>query len=212
MKISSLKKNRIRTSFVDKNTMVNKTNDVESISSIQTIQNSSQYSSENHLIFYDEFYDNLKELKKEYKKFYHDEQALENAIYNLNSDKDKLLENMKDLILKYNNAIKSLTSFDKAFGTNHSAKIPRILGEYKTKLENLGIYVIGDKGLKLEENVFIKKIQNNENVQDFLFTPAKGLIIKLFAAFKSIKIPKKEALEKKYESANYKGMILDNRT
>lgn len=210
MKVSSLKRDRIRTSFVDRNTSVSKTDAVESISSIKSIQNPTYYSSENHLMFYDQFYDNLKELKKEYKKFYHDEQLLEDAIENF--DKDKLLDSMNDLIAKYNNAIKSLTSFDKIFGTNQVSKIHCILIEYKNKLENLGIYIIDGKELKLEESVFIKKVQNNENVLEFLFEPTKGLILKIFTTFKNIKVPKKEALERIYENTDYTGMILDNKT
>lgn len=210
MKVSSLKRDRIRNSFVDRNTSVSKTDAVESISSIKSIQNPTYYSSENHLMFYDQFYDNLKELKKEYKKFYHDEQLLEDAIESF--DEDKLLDSMKDLIAKYNNAIKSLTSFDKIFGTNQVNKIHYILIEYKAKLENLGIYLVDGKELKLEENVFIKKVQNNENVLEFLFEPTKGLILKIFTTFKNIKIPKKEALENIYENTDYTGMLLDNKT
>lgn len=212
MKVSSLKRDRIRTSFVDRNTSVSKAHAVESISSIKSIQNPTYYSSENHLIFYDQFYDNLKELKKEYKKFYHDEQLLEDAIENFDKDKDKLLSSMKDLIAKYNNSIKSLASFDRVFGTNQVSKIRCILNEYKNKLEDLGIYIVDGDELSLEERIFTQKLLNNENVLEFLFEPTKGLILKIFAAFKNIKIPKKEALERIYENTDYTGMMLDNKT
>jgi hypothetical protein len=210
MKVSSLKKDRIRTSFVDRNTSVNKTDAVKSVSSIPPIKNSAYYSSENHLIFYDQFYENLKELRKEYKRFYHDEQLLENAIENF--DKDKLLDSMKALISNYNNAIKSLTSFDETFGTNQVRKIQGILVDYENKLENLGIYIIEGKELKLNEKNFIRNIENNEHVLEFLFEPTKGIILKLFSAFKNIRIPKRKALEKLYENSNYTGMLLDNKT
>lgn len=212
MKVSSLKKNRIRNNFVERNTNVTNTDAVQSISPIAKLQNSSSYSSENSLLFYEQFYDNLKELKEEYKKFYHDEQILEDAIINFDRDKGELLSNMKDLISKYNNAVNSLSSFDNTFDTNHLKNIQNILNGYKTQLENLGIYVIDEKELKLDEYSFIKKIEQNEDVLGVLFEPAKGLILKLYSSFRNIKIPKKEALEREYNNVSYKGMLLDNKT
>lgn len=212
MKISSVKKARIRTSFVDRNTSVGRTDAVDSITSIKKIQNSSYYSSENHLMIYDDFYDNLKELRDEYKRFYHDEQLLEKAIDNFDTDKDKLLKNMKELIRKYNNAIKSLASFDGAFGTNHVKKIQSLLYDFEKERENLGIHILSSNELKLDEETFVGKIQNNENVLDFLFEPAKGLILKIYYTFRNIKISKKTAIEDKYDGAVYKGMLLDNKT
>lgn len=212
MKVSSVKKSRIRTSFVDRKTTVGKTDAVESISSISRMQNSSYDSSENQSIFYDEFYDNLKELQKEYRKFYHDEQALEDAIKNFDRSRDKLLSNMKELIEKYNNAVRSLASFDMAFKTNNVRSIEDILMEYKDQLKNLGIYVIKDKELELSEAIFIDRIQGNENVLDFLFEPTKGIILKIYAVFRNIKISKKAALERKYDSNDARGMLLDNKT
>lgn len=212
MKISSVKKARIRTGFVDRNTVVGKTDAIESISAIKKMQNSSYHSSENYLMFYDDFYDNLKELKEEYKRFYHDEQLLEKTIDNFNNDKDELPKKMKELILKYNNAIKSLASFDKAFETDHVAKIQKLLVNFQKELENLGIYIIDDKELIFDEKIFINKIQNNENALEFLFEPAKGIILKIYSAFRNIKIPKKTVLERKYDDIAYKGMLLDNKT
>lgn len=212
MKVSSVKRSRIRTNFVDRKITVGKTDAVESISSISGMKNSSYNSSENQLLFYEQFYDNLKELHKEYKKFYHDEQILEDAIENFDKNRDKLLSNMKELIIKYNNAVKSLASFDKAFDTNHVIKIQDILVEYRRKLENLGIYITNHKELNLNETVFIDKIQSNENALDFLFEPTKGIILKIYAIFRNIKISKKNAIERKYNNSTYKGLILDDKS
>lgn len=212
MKVASVKKSRIHTSFVDRKTNVGKTDAIESISSVKRVQNSAYHSSENHLMFYDNFYDNLKELKEEYKKFYHDEQLLEEAIDNLDKDDDELLKNMKELISKYNNAISSLDSFDRTFGSNHVNRIQNLLSEFKDPLSNLGIYIIDDKELALNENTFSEKIKDNENSLGFLFEPTKGLILKIYSAFRNIKIPKKTALESKYDDVIYKGMLLDNKT
>lgn len=212
MKISSVKKDRIRTSFVDRHTIVNKAKAVESISSIKGIKNASYYSSENHLMFYDEFYDNFKELKKEYKKFYHDEQIFKDAIDNFDINRNELLSNMRELIIKYNNAIESLDSFDKAFGTDYVKKIQSILVEFKDKLAKLGINIVEDKNLELKEKLFIEAIETNKNVLDLLFQPTKGVILKIYAAFRNIKISKKSNLEKKYEDSYRAGMLLDDKT
>ncbi|WP_432409326.1 hypothetical protein [Wukongibacter sp. M2B1] len=212
MKVTSVKKSRIQTSFVDRKTNVDRTSAIESISSIKEVQNSAYNPSENSLMFYDNFYDNLKELKEEYKRFYHDEQLLEEAIDNLDGNDDELLNNMKELISKYNNAINSLDSFDKTFGSNHVSKIINLLSEFKSPLKNLGINIINGKELALNERIFSERIKNNENTLEFLFEPTKGLILKIYYAFRNIKISKKTALENKYENIVCKGMLLDNKT
>lgn len=212
MKIASVKSSRIRTSFVDRKTNVGKTDAIESISSIKQVQHSTYNSSENHLMFYDDFYENLKELKEEYKRFYHDEQLLEKAINSLDKDDGELLKNMRDLILKYNNAINSLDSFDRAFGSNHVSKIENLLAKFENPLKDLGVNIVGSKELALHEKIFCEKIKSNELALELLFEPTKGLILKIYSVFRNVKIPKKSALERKYDDIVYKGMLLDNKT
>ncbi len=211
-KVSSLKKNRIRSSYVDRNTSVKNTNKVESISPIKRVQNTSYYSSENHLMSFDAYYDTLKELKKEYKKFYHDQQQLEKAIENFNDHKDELVENMKELIDKYNNAIISLASFDKVFETNNIDTIINLLKKYQRQLNNLGIDIIRDKELKMNENIFVEKIKTSENALDFLFEPTKGLILRLYYNFKNIKVHQKNSLDNGYEDIDYSGILIDSKS
>jgi predicted RNase H-like nuclease (RuvC/YqgF family) len=208
---SSLKKSRIHGSYVDRINNVRNTTAVESINRIKKTQNASYYPSANHLISYDLYYDSLKELKKEYKKFYHDEQMLERAIENFDDNKEKLLDNMKQLVSKYNNAILSLESFDRSFKTNNVEKIKKLLIDFEDKLNSLGIYIVRDNELEINEEVFVKKIKDSKNAINFLFEPAKGLILKIFTAFKSIKIPRKESLEKSYSEADYAGILFDNK-
>jgi predicted RNase H-like nuclease (RuvC/YqgF family) len=209
---SSLNKSRIHGSYVDRVNNVRNTTAVESINRVKKTHNTSYYPSANHLISYDLYYDSLKELKKEYKKFYHDEQMLERAIENFDDNKEKLLDNMKQLVSKYNNAILSLESFDRSFKTNNVEKIKKLLIDFEDKLNSLGIYIVRDKELEINEETFIKKIKDSENAINFLFEPAKGLILKIFTAFKSIKIPRKESLEKSYSEADYAGLLFDNKT
>ncbi|WIF94177.1 hypothetical protein [Caminicella sporogenes] len=210
-KTSSIKKSRIHNSYIDRNNTVNKPNAISSITPIKKIQNTVYYSSGNHLMSYDEYYDSLRELKKEYKKFYHDEQLLEKTIENFDENKEKLLKNMKELLTKYNTAILSLESFDKAFNTDNVKKIKAIIHSFKDKLNNLGIYIVRDKELEIDDKIFIDKIKKSQNALDFLFEPAKGLILKIYYAFKSIKVPLKDSKSKKYDNKEYIGLILDDR-
>ncbi len=212
MKISSVKKARIHTSFVDRKTSVGQTDAVDSITPVKRINNASYYSSENHLMIYDDFYDNLKELRNEYKSFYHDEQLLKKAIDSFDKDNDELLKNMKELISKYNNAINSLASFDNAFKTKHVLKIQSLLIDFEKQLANLGIFISNMYELNLKEDMFIRKVKINENALDFLFEPTKGLILKIYYTFRNIKIPKKTAVENKYDDAVYRGILLDSKT
>ncbi len=211
-KTSSVKKNRIRNSFVERNTAVRNTDGVEAVTPIKQIRNTSYYSSENHLLSFDSYYDSLKELKKEYKKFYHDEQQLEKAIENFDKQKEELLQNMKELIEKYNNAILSLVSFDKAFDTNNTDKIVGIIYRYEDNLKNLGIYIQNNNELYIDEEIFTRKIKNSENALDFLFEPTKGLVLKLYTAFKNIRAPKKDGLDTKFKDTYYTGILIDNKT
>lgn len=210
-KASSIKKSKIHNSYIDRNNTVNKADAVSSITPIKKIQNTTNYSSENHLISYDAYYDSLKELKEEYKSFYHDEQLLEKAIENFDDNKAKLLKNMKELLSKYNNAVLSLESFDKAFATNNVKKIKAIIYSYKNELNNLGIYIVRDKELEIDDKIFIDKIKNSENALDFLFEPAKGLILKIYNAFKNIKVPKKDSKSKNYDNREYSGLLFDDK-
>lgn len=209
---SSLKKNRIHSSYVDRNTTINNTSPVESIDPINPIENQSAYSSANHLLSYDIYYDTLKDLKEEYRKFYHDEQLLEKAIEDFDENRDAMLNNMNELISKYNNAISSLESFDQVFNTNNVKNIVDILHDFKGPLNNLGISIINNKELAIDDNIFIEKIEDSNKALDFLFQPAKGLILKIYYAFKSIKVPRKKSLDKEYNNTNYTGMLLDSKS
>ncbi len=211
-KASSLKKSRIRGSYVDRNTHISKTAGVEAIDPIKQIQNSSFYSSENHLTSYDLYYDSLSELKKEYKKFYHHEQNLERAIENLQENKDELVEKMEDLISKYNKAILSLVDFDRVFSTNNVSRVVNTLSNHIGELNKLGIYIERDIELKISRDIFIHTIRESDNALDSLFKPTQGLVIKLYSIFRSIKIKKKNSIENKFSNSDYTGIILDNKT
>lgn len=212
MKISktSLKKSRIHSSYVDRNTYVNKANKVEAISPIKNIQNSSFHSSENHLVSYDAYYDNLKELKKEYRRFYKEEQSLEKAIKNFKDDKNKVIKNIKELISKYNLAIQSLSDFDRVFKMDNVSNIIEILNSFSGSLNSIGI-TIRDILLEVDEEILRNSIKETPYSLDFLFSK-NGLLPNLYSAFRNVKLPKKESLEKRFEKKEYKGIILDNKT
>lgn len=211
-KASSLRKSRIHGSYVDRNNQISRASGVEAVDPIKKIENSSFYSSENHLTSYDLYYDNLKELKKEYKRFYHNEQSLERAIENLKENKDKLAEKMEDLISKYNEAILSLVDFDRVFDTSNVSKIISTLNQHKKQLNKLGIYIVRDKELEMDKDIFIDRIKESPNALDLLFKPTHGLVMKLYYIFRGIKLPQKNSLENRFSNPDYKGVILDNKT
>lgn len=210
-KISSLRKSRVHGSYVDRANQVIHTSRIEAIDPIHKTKNSSFYSSENHLMSYDEYYDSLKELKKEYRRFYRDEQNLEHAIKDLNENKDKLIDNMEELITRYNEAIVSLMEFDRIFDTDNLSRIVAILKDYEMELNNLGIYITRDKELEMKRDIFIKRIEESTDALDFLFKPTQGMIVKLYSTFRSIKLPKKLSALNKFTNSELKGSILDNK-
>jgi len=212
---SSVSKGRIHNSFVHRNKSVSRANSVEAVNSVNPISNNTNYSSSNHLMSSDAFYDKLEDLKREYLNFYHHERNLERTIEEIKEDDYSHIDHMKDLIDKYNRAIKALSSFDKHLNTNHTEDIKMILWEYKRHLNQIGIDIVRDKELEINEDIFINKLINlSDNIKD-LFRPIKSMVLRLYRGFKNIKVPKGEALEQKYQNFNrigYSGILLDKKS
>ncbi len=212
-KTSSINKKRIHNSFVDRSRIVRKTEGVDAVNPIDPIKNDINYSSSNHLMTSDLLYDNLEQLRDEYKKFYHDERNLEKAIKNLQNNKDELANNMNELIEKYNKAILSLEKFDKKLNTAHTMKIKNILIDFKDELKNIGINIVRNKELEIVKEKFVKEITKSDNSITFLFQPIRGMIIRLYKAFRSIKAPENK-FDSEYNNATegrYSGILMDNR-
>lgn len=204
-------KQRVHNNVVDRMTVVRGANMVNPVDPVDQVKNDSR-TAYNFLTASDEFYDKLKNLRKEYEDFYHDQQELEKAIKELEYD-DGIIENMGNLVENYNKAIESLKSFDHDFGTTYYSKIINIVDDFKVELFRVGIIRGSNNKLIYDREKFKEKLNESEDAFKFIFEPAKGLIIRLYRAFKNIKIPKfEEELEGKYrEHLDYEGMMLDEK-
>lgn len=213
-RISDVKKDRIRNITVERNTSIEDTYAVEAVKPVKKVTNRLDYMGENSLLLSDEFYDRLASLKREYKHFYQNEQKLESAIRKLKEGKDHLTDNMANLVEKYNSALVSLNSFDTAYSTCHSERIKKTVMEFKGELENIGIY-IREKGLlEIKKEELKHKLSDTEYVMQFLFEPVKGLITKLYRAFRSINVPEEKSsyFTEEILPKSCSGTIIDKRS
>ncbi|MCC5909615.1 MAG: hypothetical protein JJT76_04160 [Clostridiaceae bacterium] len=216
-KVSSVANRRIHNSYVHRATVVDRSEAVEAIDPIKATKNQTNLATANYLISSDLFYDHMDALRKEYKNFYHDHRKLQEAVEDFKKEDRTLVEHMENLIEKYNAAIGSLQILDKEVGTKYLEIIKEIVLEFQEPLESVGIEIKKGYEMYLQENVFIEKIQSLEEPLAFLFEPMKGMVIRLYKVFRSIKIPNRDDLEnpqKKYKDTqtNIVGAVVDHRT
>ncbi|AKL94832.1 hypothetical protein CACET_c13670 [Clostridium aceticum] len=214
-KVSSVANRRIHNLYVDRVRSVSRTEETEAVEPVGKVKNQTAFPSANYLMVSDAFYENLEELKKEYKKFYHDHRKLEEAIKELNYHDDQFLDHMKNLIEKYNSAMNSLKTLDKALGTNRMREIEEILEAFEDALRDIGITLNEEKEMNMEEDIFVKKIGDYSNTLTFLFEPVKGMVIRLYKAFKNIKLPSKNPVNKQYDGfidGDVSGMLMNEKS
>lgn len=213
-RISSLKKNRIRSNYVNRINNPDSVSKIEPIDPTSNIQNNSSYSSENHLMAYDAYYDNVKQLKEEFKKFYHDKLALKEAIHSLNQNNSQkcLIVNMSQLVEKYNQTILSLKLFDLSTGNHNMSKIKEILTKYENHLGQLGISLIDDDTqMVFNQQQFLKKLQENNDPLDNIFSPVTDLLTVLFSTLRTIRIPHQNEKSRYLKKEDYRGLYFDNK-
>lgn len=214
---SKIHKSRIHNNYVERNHRVTGAKSVNRVNPIDSIENNAGYSSGNYLYATDAFYDKLEKLSKEYKRFYHREKDLEQAIEDMDSNSDKLLECMTILVEKYNKAITALQSLEDEIGTNNSLTIKDILLSYQAELNDVGISIINDINLSINKETFLEQVINKDDILNTLFRPIRGMITKLYKVFRNISIPNKEAMEKQYNEIHadgfserdYSGLLMD---
>lgn len=209
-------KHRYRNSYVDRTRSVSNTGNIGPVEPVNRVENNVGYSSVNHLIASDEFYDKLEKLTEEYRKFYHHERNLEKAIKNIEENKEWALENMRELIDKYNKAIIALEKFDKHLHTDHAVRINNIILDFEKDLNNIGIEKNREKELNINETIFMNNMSNldKERMKELL-KPIRIMIKRLYKGFKSIKGPGKEYFDREYdsmESIDYSGLILNEKS
>ena len=210
---SSIKSKRIHSSYIQRNRVIRgSSSTVDPVDPVTPVINDISYSSANHLMSSDAFYDKLEELTKEYLNFYHQERNLKKAIDAIEENMDVDLIYIIDLVDKYNNTSKALKNFDKQIHTNHSENIKNILYEYESDLNNMGIFIIENNQLVVDEDLFkINLIKSKDNFNDE-FKPMRRMILKLYKNFRNIKGPDREILDSKYDdfpNRDFSGIIMD---
>lgn len=211
---NSISAKRIHSSFVERNrTVIGKASGVDRVDSVAPVQNETSYSSANHLIASDQFYDKLEKLKKEYLKFYNNERNLKEAIDDIEDEKIINFENVKDLINIYNKTILALENLDRRFGGKNISNIKMILDEYSVPLDNIGVFKIRDKELKINEMKFKSSIKNSSGDLNKLLDPIREFMDKLYKSFRNIKEEGPKNLEYGYEDEyiDKSGLILDDK-
>ncbi len=214
-KSQSIEKKRLHSSFVERNRFVSKASSVGPVTPVNPVFNNVHYSSANHLMYSDALYDNLIDLKYEYLNFYHHERNLQNAIDKIEKDKSIPLDNMNNLINKYNLAIDALETFDIHLRTDFSTKIKNILLEHKYDLEKVGISILDEKHLSIDENIFKESLLSSRPELEKLFKPIQGMILKLYKGFRNIQGPYREHFDEKYPEIlkdDSSGLVFDKKS
>lgn len=212
----SIAKQRLYASLAERNrTIVNKASSVDAITPVNPVQNNTTYSSANHLMTSDLLYDKLEELKKDYLDFYNNERNLHKAIDEMSLVEEIQLEMMKNLLNKYNKAIISLSHFDRQLRTNNVGNIKDIVLAYSKDLNDLGIYIVKDIELTIDEEKYIDNLIDSKDNRKSLFRPIRHMILLLYREFRNIKGPYKEDFDNRYSELHIgdkSGMVLDSRS
>lgn len=214
---SNIRRSRVHNNYVEQSHRVTGAKAVNRVKPVDGVGNNAYYSSGNYLFSTDAFYDKLDKLSKEYRRFYHRERDLEKAIEDMDKNSDKLLEYMTILIEKYNKAIIALQSLEDEIGTNKSLTIKDILLSYEGELNDVGISIMNDIDLSINEETFLEQVINKNDILNTLFRPIRGMITKLYKVFRNIKIPSKKSMEKQYNEIHtdglsekdYSGLLMD---
>ncbi|MBS4539108.1 hypothetical protein GOQ27_11585 [Clostridium sp. D2Q-11] len=208
---TSRTKYRIHNSFVERSRQIMNTSGIDKVSPSNRTENNTYNSNANHLIASDQFYDNLDRLKDEYYSFYHNEMKLEKAIKNFQRDKEHISNNMKELINKYNDALRSLEVLDNEFTTDHNEIIKKTVRSYRKYLVELGIRIEYNERLSIDTNKFISKIENSNDL-DYIIKPLRELVVKLYRSFKSIKVPQNNSIQGyDNDDLEYSGVLINKK-
>jgi hypothetical protein len=212
----SIGKQRIHASFVERNrTIIDRASSVEAVTPINPVQNNIGYSSANHLMTSDLLYDKLEDLKRDYLDFYNHERSLNRAIDEIDLDEEIQLEMMKKLLDKYNRAIISLSHFDYQLRTNNIRKIKEIILEYSIPLNNLGIYLLRENELGIDEEKYKNNLMVSKEIRKTLFKPLRHMLLLLYREFRNIKGPYRENFDDKYPEfpeGDSSGLVLDTKS
>ena len=207
---------RVHASFVERNRMIiDRASPINPVNPIDPVQNNINYSSANHLFTSDLFYDKLQKLKKDYLDFYNNERNLHKEIDEMSLDEEIQLELLKNLLDKYNKAIMSLSQLDQQLGTKNAKNIMDIILEYNNHLNDLGIYIVEDMELKIDEEKYKNNLIDSKNARKSLFKPIRHMIVLIYREFRNIKGSYNEDSDNGYAEIpleDRSGIVLDSRS
>jgi hypothetical protein len=170
---------------------------------------SSDRETNNHSLNMRLFYETIHEQKEEYKHFYHDEQALEHDLKNINFNDDAFVEKIKHLIKSYNHTILSLRKFDKSFNTHFSDEMILLLQGYAELLLSIGIKLLVDGELLIYNGILEDAAKTKRSDFHFLIGHDNSLFFKLYQFFQKVKIPTEDLDSSDLEG--YVGTIIDTK-
>lgn len=213
---SSIAKQRMYASLAERNRIIiDKASPVNAVNPVNPVQNNINYSSANHLMTSDLLYDKLEELKRDYLDFYSNERNLHKTIDEMDLDEDIQIEMMKNLLDKYNKTIISLNHFDQQLRTSNVKKIKDIVLEYIVPLNDLGIYIVQDMELEMNEEKYKNNLINCKDNRKSLFRPVRHMILQLYREFRNIKGPYRDDFDNKYtylHMEDMSGIVLDSKS
>ncbi|SCX95501.1 hypothetical protein [Alkaliphilus peptidifermentans] len=220
-KVSAVNNDRIRTMYVDRKVSIKNVSSVSPIDVIKSTENNTSSANENFLLFTSSLYENLMELREHYKKFYLHQQELENVLDSFKESKydnslHQLIQQLEELVEKYNKAFLSLKSFEEKLNIQQFSKsIVDTLISYQIQLDNIGIVLLDDLMLSFNPSILRDNLSFNSDYIFFLFDYKNGLIKKLIRIFKSIKATVPTAasnyLKEPHVSSSLTGLLLDKK-
>ncbi len=207
----SLSFNRVKFSYVNRQRSSDTVEKTVAVERALGAQNQTAFSSENHLIAYDNYYRKFDKLEKDFAGFLADRESLRRQAKKEKEEgrtrqESHLYKKIRSLITKYNQAVEALLYIDKNYQTDNSKELLVILSNYEDHLKFLGIRT-RELYLEIDGKHFWKAFTDSENPYEELFLPLNRLIMALYIKFRNIMIHR-ENLYNDF-SEDYKGHIIN---
>lgn len=208
-RISSVSLNRIKNSYINRTLSTNLVDDPERLTPVSPAKNQVAYSSENHLLAYEEYYKKFKHLKKEFQLYMGNAEYLKNELKDHKKDKEKNLTiygKVKSLVNNFNSTVDSIIVFDKLNSTANVQDIQEILKSHETSFKNLGISV-ENVHLHLNKTVFFLNYYTSFNPYEELFSPLNTCILGIYITLRNMSVRKQNKYN--HNPENYKGHFIN---
>ncbi|ERN52927.1 hypothetical protein M3689_07710 [Alkalihalophilus marmarensis] len=167
-RVTSLRANRIHTSFVNKMSSSNGVNPVMPVEKTEATKNPTKHSSDHQLTSYDYYYE--KHLTQSSETNVHSDRFSRNEVQNnstalLTSEKN---DQEKELVIKlvnsYNQLIQSLKHTDQISCQNDTAKLHQVYAGFAAIFEGYGVIETAHSLLTFDEKIYSIKNENRTKV------------------------------------------------